>query len=163
MASIRALSRAPDRVADRVAGLLRNAPEQRLEQLMRSPARRIVLDAIFWQMPQRFDRRGGAGMDASIRWCITGRPDGKTDTYQLQIVDGRCRLIRGSSGPDPKVTITVDGAEFLRLATGSSDPMKAYFSGRIKLGGDVMVAAKLTSLFRIPSLRQQPSRKKLPG
>jgi alkyl sulfatase BDS1-like metallo-beta-lactamase superfamily hydrolase len=118
---------------------------------MRSPARRVVLDGIFWQMPQHFDRRRAAGMTSSIRWCITGRADGEPDIYQLEIGDGRCRVIRGSDAPDPRVTITVDGAEFLRLATGSSDPMKAYFSGRIKLAGDIMLAAKLMSLFRIPA------------
>ena len=38
--------------------------------------------------------------------------------------------------------------------------MKAYFKGRIKLGGDVMVAAKLASLFRMPGARarRQPAR-----
>jgi putative sterol carrier protein len=136
---------------------MRDAPPERLDQLMRSPARRVILDTIFWQMPQFFDGRRSAGVTSSIRWCITGRPDGQADVYQLEIADGRCRLIRGDRGPEPKVTITLDGGEFLRVATGGSDPMKAYFSGRIKLAGDIMAAAKLTSLFKVPSAR--PGRK----
>jgi putative sterol carrier protein len=38
----------------------------------------------------------------------------------------------------------------VRLATGTSDPVNAYFSGRVALAGDIMLAAKLRSLFRIP-------------
>jgi putative sterol carrier protein len=55
----------------------------------------------------------------------------------------------------PKLTITVDGAEFLRLATGNSDPVKAYFTGRVSLAGDVMVAAKASGLFRIPGVARR--------
>jgi putative sterol carrier protein len=44
----------------------------------------------------------------------------------------------------------MDAVEFVKLATGNSDPMNAYFSGRVALAGDIMLAAKLQSLFRIP-------------
>jgi putative sterol carrier protein len=134
------------------------ARAERLEQLMRTPARRIVLDAIFWQMPNHLDRKRAAGTTSSVRWCITGRADGRMDVYQLNIADGRCRLLRNPTGPDARVTLTVDGVEFLRIASGNSDPMKAYFSGKIKIAGDIMLAAKLSSLFRIPSAAGGPPR-----
>jgi putative sterol carrier protein len=144
------VARAPGQIADGLARLVRDTPPHRLDQLMRTPARRVVLDAIFWQMPQHLDRRRAAGMRSSIRWQITGRSDGEADTYQLEFEDGRCRVVRGRPDTNPRVTITVDGAEFLRIATGNSDPMRAYFNGRLALAGDIMVAAKLVSLFRIP-------------
>jgi putative sterol carrier protein len=145
----RSVARAPAQLADGLAQLVRDTPPQRLEQLMRTPVRRVVLDGIFWQMPQHLDRRRAAGMRSSIRWRITGRSDGRADTYDLEVEDGRCLVTRGSE-IEPRVTITVDGAEFLRIATGNSDPMRAYFNGRLALAGDIMVAAKLVSLFRIP-------------
>lgn len=117
---------------------------------MRSPARKPILDGIFWQMPNQLDTAQAAGLTTSIRWRITGRQDDGIDVYQLELDNGSCRVIRGDGGPDPRLTITIDGVEFLRLVTGNSDPMKAYFRGRIKLSGDVMVAAKLASLFRMP-------------
>ena len=119
--------------------------------MMRSPLRAVVLKAIFWEMPRYFDRNRGASTSSSIRWVVTGRPDGVTDLYQLEIGDGRCRVIKGTSDSEPRLTITLDAVELMRLAAGCSDPMRAYFSGRISLSGDIMVAAKLTSLFRIPS------------
>jgi predicted lipid carrier protein YhbT len=120
---------------------------------MRTPARRVVLEGIFRQMPQHFDRRRADGVEATIRWCVTGRPDGGTDTYELRIADGTCRVRHGSNRDDARLTITLDGAEFVKLATGNCDPMQAYFSRRITLAGDIMLAAKLQSLFRIPARR----------
>jgi putative sterol carrier protein len=154
----RRLTSAPAELADGLMSVVRGAPDERLEQLMRSPARRVILDGIFWQMPRHFDRKRAARMRSSVRWRITGRADGQADTYELDIDDGRCRAIREPSGTEPTATITVAGAEFLRLATGSSDPMRAYFSGRIALSGDIMAAAKLMSLFRIPTSRTAGTR-----
>jgi putative sterol carrier protein len=56
----------------------------------------------------------------------------------------------GYSGKSAKVTITLAGAELVQLAAGTSDPMQAYFKRRIKLAGDIMLAAKLVRLFRVP-------------
>ena len=125
---------------------------------MRTPVRRPVLDAIFWQMPQHFDGKQASGVEATIEWRITGRADGGVDSYHVTIADGRCRARRGSNDATPQLTITIDAAEFLRLATGNSDPMQGYFKGRVKLSGDIMLAAKLQQLFRIPSgARPSPS------
>jgi putative sterol carrier protein len=130
--------------------LVRKSAVDALEQLMHTPARRVVLGTIFWQMPRRFDRERAKGMNSSIQWRITGGHDGREDVYQLDIADGECRVTRNPDGPTPGVTITIDGADFVQVATGSSDPMKAYFSGRVGLAGDVMLAAKLRTLFRVP-------------
>ncbi len=143
-------------LGDRLAGLLASVPDRRLEQVMQTPARRVVLDVIFSQMPRRLDRTRAVGVESTVRWCITGRPGGGADTYQLEVAEGRCRVERGTTSNDARVTITLDGAEFLRLVSGSSDPMQAYFAGRLQLSGDIMHAAKLTLLFTVPR-RRSPS------
>jgi predicted lipid carrier protein YhbT len=120
---------------------------------MQSPARLAVLEGIFWQIPQRFDPSQASGIDATVRWCITGRGDGGVDTYELQIADKTCRMRRGYSGKRAQVTITLSGVELVQLAAGNSDPMQAYFKRRIKLSGDIMLAAKLAKLFRVPAAR----------
>ena len=146
----RSVAEAPAQLAEGFTRVVRDAPGGRIEQLMRSPARKPILDGIFWQMPKQVDRERAAGVRASVQWRITGRADGAVDTYQLEIDNGSCRVIHGPGGPQPQLTITVDGAEFLRLASGNSDPMEAYLKGRIVLAGDIMLAAKLGSLFRMP-------------
>jgi len=141
---------APAQLAAGIGRLVGDAPPERLEQLMRSPARKPLLDAIFWQMPKQLDVEQAKGLKSSIRWCITDRADGGVDTYQLELENGRARTSRGGDGPEAQLTITMEAVEFLRLVSGNSDPMQAYFKGRIQLSGDIMVAAKLGSLFRTP-------------
>jgi putative sterol carrier protein len=150
----RRLSGAPVQIAEGFARLVDRSPPGRIERVMRTPVRRLVLDGVFWQMPQHLNRRQAAGMNATIEWRITGRPGGGADIYQVAIADGRCRVRRRSLNPSPRLTITVDGAEFLKIATGASDPMQGFFKNRIKLAGDIMLAAKLPQLFRIPSARR---------
>jgi predicted lipid carrier protein YhbT len=144
------LTDAPDHLASGFTKAVRGAGPDRIERVMKSPARLAVLEGIFWQIPQRFDPSRAEGIDAMVRWCITGRADGGVDTYELQIADGRCRVGHGYSGKRAQVTITLSGAELVQLAAGGSDPMQAYFKRRIKLTGDVMLAAKLAKLFRVP-------------
>jgi len=146
----RHVAAAPAQVADGVAKMVADTPDDRLEKVMRSPARRAVLEGIFWQMPRLVERRQAARVTATVRWSITGRGDGGADAYNLEIANGECRVTRGDTGVDPRLTVILDGAEFVRLATGNSDPMQAYFNGRMALAGDIMFAATLTTLFRFP-------------
>lgn len=143
---------APAYLADGFGRAVAGAPQERLEQLMRSPARKPALDGIFWQMPKQVNPEVAREMTTSIRWRITGRPDDGTDVYQLEVDRGKVKTIKGESG-DPNLTVTMDGVEFLKLASGNLDPMQAYFKGRIELAGDIMVAAKLAQMFKMPGNR----------
>jgi putative sterol carrier protein len=141
---------APAQIADGIGRLVRDASPERLDQVMKSPARRAVLDGVFWQMPRQLDATAAANVQTTIRWNITGRADDGVDTYLLEVNNGTARTNRGTEGPAPKLTITMDGVEFLRLISGNSDPMAAYFKGRIQLAGDIMVAAQLAQMFKMP-------------
>ena len=140
---------APAYVADGFGRVVHNASPERLEQLMRSPARKPALDGIFWQMPKQVNADIAKDMTTTIRWRITGRPDDGVDVYQLEVDKGQVKTVKGESG-EPKLTVTMDAVEFLKLASGNLDPMQAYFKGRIELTGDIMVAAKLAQLFKVP-------------
>ena len=138
-------------IADRLARLAGAVPDRHLELLMRTPARRVVVETIFQLMPRFVDRTAVAGVDMTVRWQIA---DGRRtpDVYDLVIAQRRCRMNRGAEGDrTPLVTITVEPAELLRLALGRANPVQAYLGGRLKLRGDLMQAAKLTSLFKIPA------------
>ena len=58
-----------------------------------------------------------------------GRATARPTCTTSKFIDGRCSVSAAQGAAPPKLTITVDGAEFLRLATGNSDPVKAYFTG----------------------------------
>jgi putative sterol carrier protein len=152
----RIAAEAPGHLAEGLGRVVRDVPAERLEQVMRSPARKPLLDGIFWQMPKQLDAEQSIGVTTAIRWHITGRADGEIDIYLLQVDNGRARTskqtesqpVAGASAPN--LTITMDGVELLRLVSGNLDPMQAYFKGRIQLAGDIMVAAKMAQMFRMP-------------
>jgi hypothetical protein len=140
---------APAHLTSGFEKVVRDTSPERLQQVMRSPARKPVLDGMFWQMPRMVDSQAARGTTTEIRWVITGRGDGGEDVYRLLIADGQARTERGDGG-DPRLTIKLDGVEFLKLASGNSDPMQAYFKGRLEMTGDIMVAARLAQMFRMP-------------
>jgi putative sterol carrier protein len=155
----RLAAEAPAHLADGFGRAVRELAPERLEQVMRSPARRALLDGIFWRMPKQLDTEQAAGVKTAIRWDITGRGDGGVDTYLLEVDNGTAGTSRAAGGEQagkPDLTITMDGAELLRLVSGNLDPMQAYFKGRIQLTGDIMVAAKLAQLFRMPGAGNGP-------
>jgi hypothetical protein len=153
----RALAATEKELLVRLARFVGTIPDERLEQLMRSPARRAIVETIFWQMPHQLNRTRATGIETVVRWRITTPSAREAELYNLVIVDRRARVIRGPGGPDPRVTITVDAAEFLRLAAGRSNPMQAYFAGKLALTGDIMQAARLTALFHVPVTAPRPA------
>jgi alkyl sulfatase BDS1-like metallo-beta-lactamase superfamily hydrolase len=149
----RLAAEAPSHLVEGFGRVVRDSSPERLEQVMRSPARKPLLDGIFWGMPKQLDTEQAVGVTTSIRWDITGRSDGQVDSYLLELDSGRARTTRQTAGEqagEANLTITMDGVELLRLASGNLDPMQAYFKGRIQLAGDIMVAAKMAQLFRMP-------------
>jgi hypothetical protein len=148
----RALTRARDRAAESALRLLRSLPDRRLDQLLRTPARHLIIGGIIRQIPGLLDPSRAGTVTTSIR-CRISRPDGRPpDVYNLLIDRGGARILRGDHGPEPRATITVEAKEFLKLATGGSNPLAAYFTGKLVLTGNVMAATKVASLIRFSEL-----------
>jgi putative sterol carrier protein len=121
--------------------------ENQLRDAMSGPMRDRIMAEVFRRMEEHF--RGGSGTDAVIHWRITGRPDGGQDHWEVVIRDGKCST---SSEPtsDPRVTLKLDGVDFLRLVTGNANGPMLFMSGKLKIEGDLMFSAQIQSMFRIP-------------
>src|SRR5947209_4775043 len=76
-----------NQLASELTGALGRAvgavPEARLRQLMSTPARRLVLDAVFWGLPRALNDTRAAELTTAVRCHVTGRPDGAYDVYWL--------------------------------------------------------------------------------
>ena len=121
--------------------------------MIHGPLRKQVLDEIFGRMADHVEPSQVGNLDAIVHFKILDRPEeqgGGYDHYEVVFADGACRASDSPEG-DPKVTIKVTGVHFLKLAANKASGPVLFLTGNLKLEGDVMLASRLTSFFRIPS------------
>jgi putative sterol carrier protein len=132
------------------ARAIAETPDEALAEGMRSENRGAILDEIFAQMERRFDATRGADVEATIDWKIWDRPGGGYDHYRVHVAGGACRVEKDPAEGEPRVTLKVDPVTFLRLVTGNASGPQLFLTGRLKIDGDLMFAARVQTLFEIP-------------
>ena len=85
------------------------------------------------------------GVNAVIQYNLTGDQAGD---YIVKIADGVCKVEEGEA-ESPTMTLTSDGEFFRDVLLGKEDGMKGFMMGKIKLAGDLNLAMKLTSFFKM--------------
>ena len=133
----------------RFAELVKGASRDQLAELMAGPDRSKILDEIFRRFPTQFRADRAGDTNAVIHWHIGGRPDGVDDHFEVVVADGQC-TISGAPAAEPSLTVTLGGAEFLQLLSGSANPMMLFMTGKLKAKGDLALAANLANLFDLP-------------
>ncbi|HEY3007853.1 MAG TPA: SCP2 sterol-binding domain-containing protein [Micromonosporaceae bacterium] len=131
------------------AQLVKSTPDQTLTSVMQSEQRGKILEAVFDRMPTLFRSDRAGATNAVIHWNITDRPDGGVDTYQLVIEDGTC-VLSPSPDRDPKLSLTLGPVDFLKVVSGSGNPVMMFMTGKLKAKGDLGLAANIANLFDIP-------------
>ena len=97
------------------------------------------------RMASAFVAEKALGIDAVIQLKLNGSQPGECF---ITLKDGQCTLSPGRA-ETPRLTATVDGADLIRIFSGELDGMQAYMQGKVRLVGDMNLALKLTSLFRM--------------
>jgi putative sterol carrier protein len=134
------------------AALVAGATDEQLEEgLARN--REVLLEQVFQRMPERFLAHKAGDLNAVIEWRIR-RPEGRgeSDRWQVVIENGSCRSVRGVSA-EPTVTFTLNGVDFIKLITGNASGPMLFTFGRLKIGGDLMLAARVQGFFEVPGSR----------
>lgn len=131
------------------ASMVKAASKAELTEVMTGEMRERVLDEIFSRMQQQFLPEKAGSRRASVHWHVTGRSDGGEDTYELVIADGTC-TVNKPPREEPRVTVTLDGVEFLRLVSGTASSTTMFFTKKLSLQGDLGLGAGLTNMFDIP-------------
>ena len=67
--------------------------------------------------------------------------------------DGVVTVEPGDEGERRDATITCEGYDYLRLATGHLSPVMGVLKGQLKVRGDKGKALQLSSILDIPSAR----------
>jgi putative sterol carrier protein len=97
------------------------------------------------KMPGAFLPEKAPGLDAVIQFKFTGPEAG--DWYAV-IKDNKVVVDQGVH-PAPKMTLTADSSDYVKIFTGELDGMQAFMQGKIKLAGDLNLAMKLTQMFKV--------------
>jgi putative sterol carrier protein len=131
------------------AQLVKNTPDAKIKEVLQSDQRGKILDEIFGRMPTLFRADRAGSTNAVIHWNVGDRPDGGADTYELVIADGACTL-SPSPQHDPKLSLNLGAVEFLKVVTGTGNPVMMFMTGKLKAKGDLGLAANIANLFDIP-------------
>jgi putative sterol carrier protein len=133
------------------AKVVADTPDEQLEQGMLSENREIVLRGIFEQMEEHFDAEGAKGTDAIVDWKILDRPEGGYDHWRIEIADGKCRVHAEPDERPARVIFRVKPVDFLKLVTGNASGPQMFITGRLKIEGDLMFAARVQGFFKVPT------------
>ena len=129
--------------------IVAGATDQQLEELMASEARKDILDDVFRRMADHVDGDRARDVTTVLHWKIYDRPEGGYDHYEVVLEGGRCTA-NDSPSREPAITLKLKPADFLKLVSGGASGPTMFMTGKLKLEGDVMLASRLTSMFRIP-------------
>ncbi|HEY6758050.1 MAG TPA: LLM class flavin-dependent oxidoreductase [Baekduia sp.] len=103
------------------------------------------LKVLFGAMERQFVPERAGGFAGDIQYNLRAE-DGSVRSWTVAIDAARARARPGES-PEPKLTITLAVADFVRIAGQDLDPVKAVLTGRMQLAGDFGVALKLGEMF----------------
>jgi putative sterol carrier protein len=134
---------------EQVAGAISSMTDEQLREALSGPQREAIIGEVFRRMEAHFKPSSATGVDAVIHWKITGRPDAGYDHYEVLLRGGACATSKAPQH-EPRVTLTLDGVDFMRLVTGNAAGPTLFMSGRLKIEGDLMFSAQIQSMFTIP-------------
>ena len=133
-----------------VATVLGQVKGDHLKQVMRSGFRDVVLGEIFRRLPEFVNPRKAARTDLTVGFRLTGHPSGEIERYVVRLQAGQAVVTAGDPGGERDATVTCEGHDFLRLATGHLNPVFGVLRGQLKVRGDQAKALQLSSVIDIP-------------
>lgn len=92
-----------------------------------------------------FKPEKAAGFSGIFQCHIRGVNEGD---WKMEVADGEIQIQPGIQ-PAPRATLELSKEDLLGLLDGSLDPVKAFFSGKVQLRGDMAAVMKLIGFFEI--------------
>lgn len=137
-----------------VATAVHVARPDHVKKVMASGFRPIVLSEIFRRLPDFVNERKAAKVELTLGFRLLGNPTGEVERYVVRIDRGTASVTEGSDeGRDRDATITCEGHDYLRLATGHLNPVSGVLKGQLKVKGDKTKALLFGSVIDFPKAR----------
>ncbi len=84
-------------------------------------------------------------VNARFGFKVTGGPGGKTGFWLINLKDGASSVVRdGKEKAD--VTFTIKDADLVQMMMGKLQPQSAFFTGKLKVAGQMRYATKLQQI-----------------
>ncbi len=106
---------------------------------------KLTINGLINKLPDAFIPENAVGLDTVIQYNLSGDEGGE---WIITIKDGECTVVSGTA-PQPKLTFSAKAKDFMDILSGKTDGMAAFMKGKIKLKGDMSLAMKLTTLFKV--------------
>jgi hypothetical protein len=119
-----------------------------VKEVMASPAREHVLDALIDHMVAGFRPDAEPDVEAIIHVKVWDRPDGGYDHFELVIHEGTCVASRPPSH-EPALTLKAGPVDLQALLTGRTGPRRLAMRGKLRVVGDLGLGLKLPSMFTL--------------
>lgn len=103
----------------------------------------LTAQQILTGMPSAFIPANADGINADIQFHLTGQQGGD---WVLSVQNGQCTVRQGTTA-NPRVNLTADAQEFVGVATGKVNPIMAMMKGKLKVKGDMALAARFPQMF----------------
>ena len=84
------------------------------------------------------------GVDTVVQFKFTGS---QASEWYVIIKDQKIESSQGTH-PNPKMTMTVDSDDYIRISTGELDANMAFIRGKVKVSGDMAVALGMGKYFK---------------
>jgi putative sterol carrier protein len=94
-------------------------------------------------MPSHFNPAHADGINADVQLHLTGNQGGD---WVVSLRSGQCSVNPGTV-VNPRVNLSADAQDFVGVVTGRLNPMMAYMMGKLRVQGDMALAARFPSLF----------------
>ena len=133
-----------------VANALAEVDSRHLKKVMASGFRPVVLGEIFRRLPDFVNEHKAARARLDIGFRLLGNPTGEVERYHVSIEAGSATVSAGEEGQRRDATISCEGHDFLRLATGHLNPVAGVLKGTLKVKGDKAKALSFSSLIDFP-------------
>lgn len=101
------------------------------------------VQGLFPAMVDRFVPEKAAGIEATILFDLSGDNGG---FYWIKIAEGAATTGAGEVS-DPAMTVKASADDWFAVASGQTNAMQAFMTGKLKILGDMGLAMKLQTIF----------------
>ena len=128
--------------------LVRDRSDADIERRLGSP---VAQRALFRAMARSFEPTKAFGFSGEIQFeLISASSNGDARAWTIEVADGKATA-RSGRAREPRVTLRMKTADFLRLLAGEADGAVLLLDDKLEVEGDLGMAPRLTEMFGGPS------------